>query len=134
MISFAKLLCAFLTCLVEQWISPGFPYKFNVVYVQREKSQYLLYYTNIWSTHIQKQKQKKIIKRHFCLSFCLLHLLIPSCKFVMIETRAYNIAHGKNAMSSLTIQSILRSGRKQSPVFLISLQYSEESTCVGVSF
>ena len=28
-------------------ISPGCSYAFNVVYVQREKSQYLLYYNNI---------------------------------------------------------------------------------------
>ena len=42
--------------LDESWISLGCSHEFNVVYVQREKSQYLLYYNNIWSTHFQEQK------------------------------------------------------------------------------
>ena len=46
---------------------------------------------------------KKIIKRHFCLSFSLLYLFIRSCKFVIVETRAYDIAHDENAMSSIII-------------------------------
>ena len=42
----------FLTYLMDSWISPGCSYKFlNVEYVQREKSQYFLYYNNIRSTH-----------------------------------------------------------------------------------
>ena len=48
-----------LTYLIESWIYPGCSYEFNVVYVQREKSQYLLYYNNIWSTHVQEQKIKE---------------------------------------------------------------------------
>ena len=55
-ISFANMLRVFLTYLVESWISPGCSYEYNVVYVQREKSQYLLYYNDIWSTHFHEQK------------------------------------------------------------------------------
>ena len=47
-----------LTYLIDSWISPGYSNEFNVVYVQREKSQYLLYYNNAWSTHFQEQKWK----------------------------------------------------------------------------
>ena len=50
-------------------------------------------------THFQGQIQKNFLKRHF-LSFALLYLLICSCKFVIIETRAYHIAHDRKAMSS----------------------------------
>ena len=32
-------------------------------------------------------------------SFSLLYLFINSCKFVTTETRAYDIAHGENALS-----------------------------------
>ena len=35
--------------------SPGCSYEFSVVYVQREKSQYLFYY-NMRSIHFQEQK------------------------------------------------------------------------------
>ena len=86
MISFVNLLCVLLTYLIELWISPGCLYEFDALYVQREKSCYMLYYSNIWSTHFQEQKFKKIIKRHFCLSFSLLYLFICSCKFLIIET------------------------------------------------
>ena len=55
MISFANLLCILLTYLIESWISPGCSYEFSVVYVQREKSQYLFYY-NMRSIHFQEQK------------------------------------------------------------------------------
>ena len=47
MISFANLLYVLLTYLIDSLISLGFSYEFNVVYVQREKSQYLLYYNNM---------------------------------------------------------------------------------------
>ena len=88
-----------------------FSYEFNVnvVYVQWEKSRYFLYSnnSNIWSTHFQKQKLKKtIIKRHSCLSFYRLYLFIEGRKFVIIETCAYDVAHDKNALSSLIIQTI----------------------------
>ena len=60
----------------------------------------------------------KIIKIHFTLLFSVLYLFIRSCKFVIIETRPYKIAHGKNVMSSLIIQSMcLGSSQTQPPVF-----------------
>ena len=40
------------------------------------------------------------------LSFSVLYLLIHSCIFVTTETRAYEIANDKNAMSLLIIQSM----------------------------
>ena len=46
------------------------------------------------------------VKRHFCLSFLILYLFIRSCKFVIIETRAYDITHDENAMTSLISQPI----------------------------
>ena len=56
MITFANLHWVLLTYLSESWISPGClwispgcSYEFNVVYVQREISQYLLSYNNITS-------------------------------------------------------------------------------------
>ena len=36
--------------------------------------------------HFQEQKLKKIIKRHFCLSFSFLYWFIHSCKSVTVET------------------------------------------------
>ena len=70
MISFASLICVLLTYLTESWISPDYSYEFNVVYVQREKLQYLLYYNNIWSADFQDEKQNKVtIKRHFVYHF-----------------------------------------------------------------
>ena len=56
MISFPNLLCVLLTYLIESLISPGCSNEFNVVYAQQEKSQYLLCYSNMWSTHFQEQK------------------------------------------------------------------------------
>ena len=48
--------CEFaLTYLTVSLISPDCSYEFNVVFVQREKSQHLFYY-NIWSKQFQKQK------------------------------------------------------------------------------
>ena len=70
MISFASLICVLLTYLTESWISLDYSYEFNVVYVQREKLQYLLYYNNIWSADFQDEKQNKVtIKRHFVYHF-----------------------------------------------------------------
>ena len=51
-----KLLCVLLTYLIEWWIYRCCSYEFDVVYVKREKSWYLLYYKNIWSTYFQEQK------------------------------------------------------------------------------
>ena len=57
--SFANV-CTFSFNLLDRVVNfPGCSYEFNVVYVQREKSQYLLYYNNIWSTHVQEQKLKE---------------------------------------------------------------------------
>ena len=47
LILIANLLCVLLTYVIESWISPGCSYEFNEVYVQQEKSQYLLHYNNI---------------------------------------------------------------------------------------
>ena len=55
---------------------------------------------------LKNENKKKIIRRHFCLSFFLLYLFIRSYKFVIIETRTYDIAHDEKAMSSLISQSI----------------------------
>ena len=51
MISFANLLFVLLLILSSRKFIPGCSYEFNAVYVQREKSQYLLYYNKILSTH-----------------------------------------------------------------------------------
>ena len=40
------------------------------------------------------------------LSFSLSHLFIRGCKLVILHTRAYDIAHDENTMSSLIIRSI----------------------------
>ena len=71
------------------------------------------YYKNIKHTFSKNthgahffENKNKIIKRHFSLSFTLLYPFIRSCKFVITETGAYNIAHDENAMSSLIIQTI----------------------------
>ena len=50
--------CEFALCTFnlfdQSWVSPGCSYEFKVVYVQQEKSQYLSYYNNTWSTHFQE--------------------------------------------------------------------------------
>ena len=56
--------------------------------------------TSAYEVHTFKNKNK-IIKRHFCVSFTLLHLFIRNCKFVMIKAPTYDIAHDENSMSSL---------------------------------
>ena len=67
MISFKNLLCLLLTYLIESWISPGCSYEFNVVFMQREKSQHL--FATTYEVHTFKNNNKKIIKRQFCLFF-----------------------------------------------------------------
>ena len=64
--------------------------------------------TTTYEVHTFKNKNKKktIIKRHSCLSFYGLYLFIEGRKFVIIETCAYDVAHDKNALSSLIIQTI----------------------------
>ena len=67
--------------LTESWISPDYSYEFNVVYVLREKLQYLLYYNNIWSADFQDEKQNKVtIKRHF-----VYHFIVYICLFVGVN-------------------------------------------------
>ena len=50
--------CEFALCtsayLIESLISPGCSYELNVVYLKREKLQYLLYYNKIFSVHFQE--------------------------------------------------------------------------------
>ena len=74
------IVCKFVLCTFHllEWVVnfSGCLYEFNVVYVQREKSQYLFYYNNVWSTHFQEPKKK----RHFCLLFYHLYLFIHSFK------------------------------------------------------
>ena len=38
-----------------------------------------------------RKNWKKIIKRHFCLSFSLLYLFLRSCKFAIVEALAYEL-------------------------------------------
>ena len=64
------------------------------------------YTTTTCKVPIFKNKNKIIIKRHFCLSFPRLYLFICSYKFVITETCTYNIERDENAMSLLIIQSI----------------------------
>ena len=76
-----------------------------------ERNDSVCYTTATYKQHFQEQKTlsrtgKKIIKRHFYLPFSLLYLFIHSCKFVVIETYAYDIAHDDNVMSSLISQRI----------------------------
>ena len=47
-----------------------------------------------------------IIKRHVCLSFFRSYLFIRSCKLVIIETGAYDIAHDENTMSVTNCLSV----------------------------
>ena len=81
----------------ESWISPGCSHEFNVVFMQREKSQHL--FATTYEVHTFKNNNKKIIKRQFCLLFSFLYLFICSCKFVIIETRTYDIAVDEKVMS-----------------------------------
>ena len=50
----------------------------------REITAYICYTTTTYELQAFKNK-KKMIKRHFSLSFSLLYLLIHSCKFITIE-------------------------------------------------
>ena len=65
-------------------------YEFNGGYVQREKYREILYllYTTTYEVHTFKNKNKrKLLRDMFCLSFSLLYLFIPSCKFAITEAR-----------------------------------------------
>ena len=94
--------CVLSTYAIESWILPCCSHEFNLNYVQGEKSQYLLYYNNIWGTNFQEQKRKLL--RYIFVYHSLFHMFIHGCKFVIIETCSYIIAHDENVMSSLIIQ------------------------------
>ena len=141
MILFMNLLFGFSTYLIKSWISPGCSYNFQAVYVQQEKTQYLLYYSNIWSTHFQKQKEKKtlfiIIISHY---FSRLYLFIFGWKLVITETSSYHKAHDQNAMRLVIIQ-IIKQGQLKSchscsiiKAVLKNSQYLQGNICVKVSF
>ena len=141
MILFMNLLLGFSTYLIKSWISPGCSYNFQAVYVQQEKTQYVLYYSNIWSTHFQKQKEKKtlfiIIISHY---FSRLYLFIFGWKLVITETSSYHKAHDQNAMRLVIIQSIKQGQLKSchscsiTKAVLKNSQYLQENICVKVSF
>ena len=141
MILFMNLLLGFSTYLIKSWISPGCSYNFQAVYVQQEKTQYLLYYSNIWSTHFQKQKEKKtlfiIIISHY---FSRLYLFIFGWKLVITETSSYHKAHDQNAMRLVIIQSIKQGQLKSChscsiiKAVLKNSQYLQGNICVKVSF
>ena len=75
--SFANFHCVLLTCLIKSWISVGCSYEFSAVYVEREKSQYLLYYSNMFSAALLRIKIKKSLKDIF-----VCHFLFYVCLFV----------------------------------------------------
>ena len=103
------IVCEYPLCirnLIKPWISSGCLYEF----MYNERNYSILssssYTTTTYEAHTWRTKIKKNHKGHFCLSFSRLYLFIRGFKFVIIEIRAYDIAHDENAMSSLIIQSI----------------------------
>ena len=48
-----------------------------------------------------ENKIKSLLRDIFFTVFSFIYMFIHSCKFVIIETRTYDIAHDENAMSSL---------------------------------
>ena len=71
-----------------------------------ERNQSICYTKTRYEAHTFKNKNKRKSLRDDFVYHLLLYLLIHSCKFVIIETRAYNIAHDDNVISSLIIQTI----------------------------
>ena len=67
-----------------------------------ERNHSICYITTTYEVHTFKNKTER--KRHFCLLFSLLYLLIRSYKLAIIETRAYDIAHDEDAMISVISQ------------------------------
>ena len=53
-----------------------------------------------------KNKRKSLSRDIFVYHFLFYICLIRNCKFAVIETRAYDIAHDENATTSLIIQSV----------------------------
>ena len=115
MISFANLLCVLLTYLINREFFLDVHMNLmqfmcnerNMVFVMlKQQMKYILSRTKI---------KKKIIKRHFCLSFSLLYLFIRSCKFVIIETRFRHSTWRDRDELINHLKYMLR--RKQPPVF-----------------
>ena len=85
-----------------------------VRFMCNERNHSICYIPTTYEVHAFKNEKRKKIKRHFCLSFSLLYIFICSCKFIIINTRANDIAHDENVdiaddenvMGSLMIQSI----------------------------
>ena len=85
-----------------------------VRFMCNERNHRICYIPTTYEVHAFKNEKRKKIKRHFCLSFSLLYIFIRSCKFIIINTRANDIAHDENmdiaddenVMGSLMIQSI----------------------------
>ena len=77
-------------------------------------------------------QNKKIIKIHFCLSFFLLHLFLLSCKFLIIETRAHDMAHNDNAINSklyIRVRSKAATGVLQQKLLKIFAIFTEKYLC-----
>ena len=55
---------------------------------------------------LSRTKLKENHYETFLFIISLLYMFIRSCKFVVIGTRAYDIAHDKNTMGSLISESI----------------------------
>ena len=87
-----------LTYLIESWISPGCSYEFYVVYVQPDKSQYLS--TATYEVHTFKKKNTRKSLRDILDCHFLFYMFLRSCKFVVIETRPFDIAHDEKVMCS----------------------------------
>ena len=65
-----------------------------------ERNHSICYITTTYEVHTFKNETER--KRHFCLLFSLLYLLIRSYKLAIIETR--DIARDEDAMISLISQ------------------------------
>ena len=68
------------------------------MYNERNIEKYsICYTTTTYEVHTFKNKNKrKLLRDMFCLSFSLLYLFIPSCRFAITEAGTYNIAHDEN--------------------------------------
>ena len=68
-----------------------------MILILGQKKSSLCFFTTTYEVHTLKNKnEKKLLRDIFDANY----------KFVLIETRAYDIAHDENAMSSLIIQSL----------------------------
>ena len=105
------IVCEFALCtfnLLYRFVN--FSWLFNVVYMCNERSHSICYTTTTYEVHaIKNQNKIKSLLRDIFVyheTFSRLGLFIRSCKFVIIETCVYDIAHDENAISSSIIQSI----------------------------